>query len=263
MSEQGREHVGYEIDGTTAIITVDRPEKLNALDAEVLDELADAFTDAFVDDGVRAVVLTGGGEKSFVAGADIEMLVEQDVLQGRKNSLLGQDVMDMIEDGPKPVIAAVNGYALGGGCELALACDFRIASESAIFGLPEVGLGIIPGYGGTQRLPRLVGTGHALELILSGGKIDAAEAQRIGLVNRVTAPEALLDEAKKAASKIARQGPVAVEFAKRAVRRGMLLSLKDGLELEADLFGMISSTSDMKEGMRAFLEKRKPDFQGE
>lgn len=261
MSE--RRYVRYEIDGATAIVTIDRVEKLNALDADVLDELADAFTDAFVDEAVRAVVLTGAGDKSFVAGADIEMLVDQDVLQGRKNSLLGQDVMDMVEDGPKPVIAAVNGYALGGGCELALACDVRIAAQNAIFGLPEVGLGIIPGYGGTQRLPRLIGTGQALELILSGGKIDAAEAMRVGLVNRVVEPAELLDEAKKLASKIARQGPLAVEFAKRAVRRGMLLSLKDGLELEADLFGMISSTSDMKEGMRAFLEKRKPDFKGE
>ncbi|MCB9881671.1 MAG: enoyl-CoA hydratase/isomerase family protein [Planctomycetes bacterium] len=247
---------------STALLTIDRQEKLNALNADVLEELAEAVTDAFVDDDVRAIVITGAGDKSFVAGADIDMLAEQDVLEGRQNSLVGQDVMETIEDGPKPVIAAVNGYALGGGCELALACDFRIASTNAVFGLPEVGLGIIPGYGGTQRLPRLVGTGHALELIMTGGKIDAHEAQRIGLVNRVAEPDALIDEALKCAAKIAKVGPIAVEFAKQAVRRGMLLSLKDGFELEADLFGMISSTADMKEGMQAFLEKRKPQFRG-
>lgn len=263
MSEERElHHVRYEVDGSTAIVTIDRPDKLNALDADVLDELGDAVTEAFVDDEVRAIILTGAGEKSFVAGADIEMLAGQDVLKGRENSLLGQDVFDTIEDGPKPVIAAVNGYALGGGCELALACDFRFASTNAIFGLPEVGLGIIPGYGGTQRLPRLIGVGRALELILTAGKIDAQEALRIGLVNRVCEPQDLLEEAKRAAAKIAKQGPIAIEFGKQAVRRGMLMSLKDGLELEADLFGMISSTADMKEGMKAFLEKRKPQFRG-
>lgn len=245
-----------------ALLTIDRTEKLNALDSDVLEELADAVTEAFLDDDVRGIVITGAGDKAFVAGADIEMLVEQDVIEGRNNSLIGQDVMETIEDGPKPVIAAVNGYALGGGCELALACDFRIASTKAVFGLPEVGLGIIPGYGGTQRLPRLVGTGHALELILSGGKIDAQEAMRIGLVNRVVEPTALIEEALACVARIAKQGPVAVEFAKQAVRRGMLMSLKDGFELESDLFGMISSTADMKEGMRAFLDKRKPEFRG-
>ena len=255
--------VDYVIEDGIALVSINRPDKLNALDEDVLDELSESFTNAYLDDGVRAIVLSGAGKKSFVAGADIEMLAEQDVLEGRRNSLLGQDVMETIEDGPKPVIAAVNGYALGGGLELALACDLRYASTRAVFGLPEVGLGIIPGYGGTQRLPRLVGCGHALEMILSGGKIDAAEALRIGLVNRVCEPEDLVATAKKTAKKMAAQGPLAVEFAKQAVRRGMLLSLKDGLELEADLFGMISSTADMKEGMKAFLEKRKPEFRGE
>ncbi|HHI78789.1 MAG TPA: hypothetical protein ENK02_02280 [Planctomycetes bacterium] len=246
-----------------AILTIHRPSKLNALDNETLDELSEAFTGCFVEEEVGVIILTGAGEKSFVAGADISMLAEQGVLDGRLNSHLGQDCMSLIEAGPKPVIAAVNGFALGGGLELALACDFRYASSNAVFGLPEVGLGIIPGYGGTQRLPRLVGYGHGLEMILTGEKIDAEEALRIGLVNRVFPPEDLLEEAKKTARKILKNGPLAVSIAKEAVRRGTEMALEDGVSLEADLFGMISSTEDMKEGMRAFLEKRKPEFRGE
>lgn len=245
------------------ILTVDRPDKLNALDTDVLEQLGDAFEDAFIRDDIGVVIVQGAGEKAFVAGADISMLIEQGVLTGRDNSQLGQDLMELIEDGPKPVIAAVNGYALGGGLELALACDFRYAAETAAFGLPEVGLGIIPGYGGTQRLPRLIGTGRALEMILTGGRIDAAEALRIGLVNKVFPAGELLDGAKRAARQILERGPRAVRLAKEAVRRGMLMSLKEGLGLEADLFGILSSTHDMKEGMQAFLDKRKPHFTGE
>ncbi|PIE23500.1 MAG: crotonase [Planctomycetota bacterium] len=256
-------NVEYENDDGIVVLTINRPEKLNALDNEVLLELSDCVDQALEDEDVAALVITGGGDKSFVAGADIEMLAEQGVLDGRENSHLGQQVFHDIENCMMPVIAAVNGFALGGGCELALACDFRYASSNALFGLPEVGLGIVPGYGGTQRLPRLVGMGHALELIMSGGKIDAEEALRIGLVNKVFEPAALLDEAKKTARKIAQQGPLAVRMAKEVVRRGFDMTLEEGLSLEADIFGMISSTNDMHEGMTAFLEKRKPQFQGE
>ncbi|MAE78113.1 MAG: hypothetical protein CMJ85_14720 [Planctomycetes bacterium] len=257
------EHVLWDAVDGVCTITINRPDRLNALDTSVIEELGGAFEEAFVSDEVGVLVLTGAGSKAFVAGADIGMLAEQGVLEGKENSLLGQDLLELIEDGFKPVIAAVNGFALGGGLELALACDFRYASSSASFGLPEVGLGIIPGYGGTQRLPRTVGIGYALEMILSGKRIDAAEALRVGLVNRVTEPDELLDEARATAQAILEKGPLAVRFAKEAVRRGLGMSLKDGLELEADLFGMISSTKDMKEGMQAFLEKRKPDFVGE
>jgi enoyl-CoA hydratase len=257
-----RHNVLYTVADRIATITVDRPDKLNALDDETIEELGQAFEDAFVDAGVGVVVLTGSGDKAFVAGADIQMLVEQGVLDGKANSLLGQDLMDLIETGPKAVIAAVNGYALGGGLELALACDFRYASSKAQLGLPEVGLGIIPGYGGTQRLPRLIGAGPGLELILTGGRIDAAEALRLRLVNKVFPPEQLLDETRKAARQILAMGPVAVRLAKEAVRRGLQLSLAEGLKLEADLFGMISSTEDMREGLQAFLAKRKPAFRG-
>ncbi len=255
-------NVGIEIEAGIATITVDRPKKLNALDNDTLEELGEAFQDAIFDDEVGVVILTGAGEKAFVAGADIEMLSRQGVLDGKQNSLLGQDLMDLIEDCPKPVIAAVNGFALGGGCELALACDFRYASENAVFGLPEVGLGILPGYGGTQRLPRLVGTGRAMEMILTGARIDAGEALRIGLVNRVLPLGELLPACRETAGAILSKGPLAVQMAKEAVRRGSLLSLKEGLALEADLFGLCSATEDMREGMKAFLEKRKPEFKG-
>jgi enoyl-CoA hydratase len=191
------------------------------------------------------------------------MLAEQDVLGGRENSQVGQDLMELIEDGPKPVIAAVNGYALGGGLELALACDFRYASTNASFGLPEVSLGIIPGYGGTQRLPRLIGTGRALEMIMAGDRIDAEEALRVGLVNKVVPPDKLLEVAAATARTILKRGPIAVRLAKESVRRGMLQPLKEGLGIEADLFGLLFSTKDTKEGLQAFLDKRKPEFRDE
>jgi len=190
------------------------------------------------------------------------MLAVQGVLDGRENSQLGQIVFLTIEQCEKPVIAAVNGFALGGGCELALACDIRFASENAIFGLPEVSLGLLPGYGGTQRLPRLVGMGLALEMILTADKIDAAEALRIGLVNKVLPSAELLGYARKCAKRILSRSPMAVRFAKESVRRGASMELQDGLSLESDLFGMISATEDMREGTKAFLEKRKPDFPG-
>lgn len=252
----------FDVAEGIATITVNRPDKLNALNADVIEEIGQALEEAITTQEVGVVILTGAGDKAFVAGADIAMLKEQGVLDGKSNSLIGQELMEFIEDSPKPLIAVVNGFALGGGCELALACDFRYASENAVFGLPEVSLGIIPGYGGTQRLPRLVGTGHALELILTGGKVDASEALRIGLVNKVFPADAVMAAARKTASTILKRGQVAVRLAKEAVRRGGLMSLKDGLNLESDLFGLISSTDDMREGMTAFLEKRKPDFTG-
>jgi len=257
------EFLEFDLSDEIATITVSRPDKLNALDNDTLVELAGAFEGAFDHDDVKVIVLTGAGSKSFVAGADIQMLSEQGTLDGRSNGQIGQDVMALIAEGPKPVIAAVNGYALGGGLELALACDFRYASSNAIFGLPEVSLGIIPGYGGTQRLPRLIGRGRALEMILTGEKINAEEALRVGLVNRVVEPEQLIEVTRKTASVIASRGPLAVMFAKEAVSRGTNVPLSDGLAIEADLFGLVSSTKDMKEGMRAFLDKRAPDFEGE
>ena len=265
MSEagDGYENILFEVKDGVAVITVNRPEKLNALDNDSIEELSQAFMDCYTDEEVSVVILTGAGEKAFVAGADIRMLAEQDVFDGKENSLLGQALMELIEEGPKPVIAAVNGFALGGGCELAMACDFRYAAQNAVFGLPEVSLGIIPGYGGTQRLPRLIGSGPAMELIFTGEKIDAAEALRLGLVNKVLPAAELLDATRKTAAIIASRGPVAVRLAKEAVRRGAVLPLAKGLDLEADLFGMISSTRDMKEGMQAFLEKRKPSFTGD
>ncbi len=262
MTEEWK-NISVSVEDGVAVLTINRPSKLNALDNDTLDELSEAVSECYVEEEVGVIILTGAGDKSFVAGADISMLAEQGVLDGKMNSLLGHDCMSLIEEGPKPVIAAVNGFALGGGLELALACDFRYASTNAIFGLPEVGLGIIPGYGGTQRLPRLVGTGVALEMIMTGAKIDAEEALRIGLVNRVLPQEELLAAVTKTAQKILRNGPIAVQMAKEAVRRGTQMPLADGASLEADLFGMISSTEDMKEGMKAFLEKRKPEFRGE
>jgi len=205
-------------------------------------------------------VLTGAGDKAFVAGADITVLAKQGVLDGRDNSRQGQALTLLLEESPKPVLAAINGFALGGGLELALACDLRFCSPNARLGLPEVSLGIIPGYGGTQRLPRLVGPGLALQLILTGDPIGADEAFRIGLVNGVLPQPELLTGVKAVASRIVSRGPLAVALAKQAARRGLQLDLRHGLELEADLFGVISSTAEMKEGMAAFLEKRKPTW---
>lgn len=249
-----------ERDGHVAVVTVNRPAKLNALDNATFAELMQCFTELGSDAAVGAVILTGAGEKAFIAGADIEMLSKQGVLDGKQNALRGQALTLRIENLSKPVVAAINGFALGGGLELALACDCRFASKNAKLGLPEVSLGIIPGYGGTQRLPRLCGTGVALQLILTGDPVTADEALRIGLVNAVFEPQDLLAQVKAIANKMVSRGPQALALAKQAVRRGVHMSMQDGLSLEADLFGAISSTAEMKEGMAAFLEKRKASW---
>ena len=251
-----------ERDGEVAVVTIDRQEKLNALNADVIRALADVFTSLAADGAVRAVILTGAGNRAFVAGADITELAELDALEAVRLSREGQRVFEMIQRCPKPVIAAVGGYALGGGCELALACHLRIASSTARFGLPEVGLGIIPGYGGTVRLARVVGLGHATEMILTGEPIDAGRAREIGLVNAVVEGEALIAEAKKVARRITKNGPVAVRLALESLQGGLDGSAAEGLARESALFGLAVSTEDVKEGTRAFLEKRKPTFEG-
>ncbi len=252
----------YEKRNGIGYVTIHRPEKLNALNQKVMAELSACFEDIHEDTEVRAVILSGAGEKSFVAGADVSELAAQDPVQGKQTSTRGQKILDFIEDLGKPVIAAVNGYALGGGCELAMACTLRIASENARFGQPEVKLGIIPGYAGTQRLPRLVGKGRALELILTGEPISAQEAYRIGLVNQVVAAKDLIVAAEALARKIMANGPLAVKFSIEAVKHGMEMTQEEGQFLEATLFGLCCTTADMKEGTRAFLEKRPATFLG-
>jgi enoyl-CoA hydratase len=255
-------HVQVERDGAVAIVTIARPEKLNALNRAVLGELDCAFAGLRADATVRAVVLTGAGEKAFVAGADIAELAVLDTRGAEEASAYGSAIFRRIAEQRAPVIAAVNGFALGGGCELALACPIRIASENAKFGLPEVGLGIIPGYGGTQRLPRIVGFGVAAELIATGRMIDAAEALRIGLVNRVVPLASLLATAKEIARAIAHNAPLAVAAALEASRVGLESGIDAGLRLESSLFGILGSTHDMHEGLKAFVEKRKVAFEG-
>jgi enoyl-CoA hydratase len=255
-------HIKVEWDGELAIVIVDRQDKLNALNADVVREIGEVFDSLREDDNVRGVILTGAGDKAFVAGADIGELATMNSVSGVKVSRDGQDVFRAIELFPKPVVAAVGGYALGGGCELALACHIRIASERARFGLPEVGLGIIPGYGGTIRLARLVGLGRAIELTLTGDMVDAERAHAIGLVSNVVPQESLLDEAKKLARKVTKNGPVAVRMALESIYRGLDTGTGEALDFESALFGLLASTDDMREGMEAFLEKRKPDFKG-
>ena len=244
------------------VATVDRPEKLNALDSEVLDGLAAAFDRAKSDDSVGALIVTGAGPKAFVAGADIGELSTMTPVSGRLHALRGQAVFGRLERLGKPSIAAINGFALGGGCELALACTLRIAAENARLGQPEVKLGIIPGYGGSQRLARIVGEGRAMELCLTGEPITAAEAHRIGLVNRVVPPGGAVAAAKEMAAKILANAPLAVAFTMDAIHHGLDLPLAEGLELEATLFGVCASTADMREGMDAFLTKRPAKFRG-
>jgi len=256
------DNVRIETREGVAVITVDRPKVLNALNAQTVGEIGEAFEQARNDENVKAMILTGGGEKAFVAGADIGELAKMTPITGKATAERGQAVFAKIERFPKPVIAAINGFALGGGCELALACHIRIASEKAQIGLPEVTLGIIPGYGGTQRMARLLGKGKALELILTGDRIPAAEAERIGLVNKVVAPEELMNVAMELAKKIASRGPLAVRAAIEAVMSGSEMPIDEGFFLEATLFGLLASTDDMKEGMGAFLEKRAADFKG-
>jgi enoyl-CoA hydratase len=243
-------------------LTVNRPRELNALNADTMRELDAVFGELESDGTVRGVIVTGAGDKAFVAGADIKELARETAASGRESSVRGQRVMRRIELCGKPVIAAINGFALGGGMELALACHIRIAAEGARMGLPEVKLGVIPGYGGTQRLARLIGKGRALELILTGGMIDAAEAHRIGLVNRIAPPAALLPTAESLIGEIVANGPLATRYAMFAVDRGLDSNLEMGLALETSLFGLLCATEDMKEGMNAFLEKRSPRFGG-
>ena len=245
-----------------ATITINRPKALNALNSKVLKALEEVLDQVNVDDEIRVVIITGSGEKAFVAGADIAEMSEMTPLEGSNFSRLGQLVFKKVEELKKPVIAAVNGFALGGGSELALACDFIYASENAKFGLPEVTLGIMPGFGGTQRLPRLIGKGRAKELIFTGKMISASEAYEIGMVNKVVPLDQLMDAVKEVATQIAKNGPIAVYIAKNLVDVGYDIPLDDGCLMESRSFGMCCSTEDKKEGMKAFLEKRKPVFKG-
>jgi len=245
-----------------AVVTINRPEKLNALNDATLAELASAFASLAGDAAVGGVILTGSGPKAFVAGADIGELAAQTPVEGRERSRTGQRLLDAIEGFPKPVVAAVNGFALGGGCELAMACHVRVASENAKLGTPEVKLGIMCGYAGTQRLPRLIGKGRALEMLLTGEMVDAAEALRIGLVNRVVPQAQLLAEAEALLRKMLANGPVSLRFTIDAVNRGLEMPFAEGQDHEATLFGLICTTDDMKDGTQAFLEKRPPRFKG-
>lgn len=277
------QNVKYTVENRIAIITVDRPKVLNALNRATMEDISTAVDAAIGDSRVGAVILTGGGEKSFIAGADIVELSKLEAMRGRSFALFGQSVLNKIENSPKPFIAAVNGFALGGGCEVAMACHMRVASSNARFGQPEVGLGLMPGYGGTQRLPRIVGKGVALELLLVGGMINAAEAYRIGLVNKVIdtvqkddGGELILDakgkpqldvgmfltEVVKITEGILNNAPLAISYTMEALSRGLDGDLETGQNIEADLFGLICGTDDKKEGTTAFLEKRKAEFKG-
>jgi enoyl-CoA hydratase len=256
------DNVRYEVDGFIATITVAREKALNALNRQTLNEIAWAVREADGDARIRCVILTGAGDKAFVAGADIAEMSGLDATEARSMSAAGRAAGDAMEQMQKPIIAAVNGFALGGGCELALACDFIYASDKAKFGQPEVNLGVIPGFGGTQRLPRRVGPGRAMELVLTGDIIGADEALRIGLVNRVIPAAELMTETRKTAEKIAGKGPIAIHYARRCVRKSQELSLPAGNDYEAELFALAFATQDQKEGMSAFLAKRPPKFEG-
>jgi enoyl-CoA hydratase/carnithine racemase len=256
------ENLLIERDGRVTVLTINRPSVLNALNFITLDELRRALLDCRHDPDVRAVIITGAGEKSFVAGADIKELAVQSAAEGKEHAIRGQHVFDLIENMGKPVIAAINGFALGGGCELAMACTLRLAAETARLGQPEINLGIVPGYAATQRLPRLVGKGVALDLLLTGRQITAEEAFRIGLVNRVVPAAQLMVEAKTLATELAAKAPLAAQYIIEAVNRGLEVSFDKGQFLEATLFGLVASTEDMREGTKAFLEKRKPEFKG-
>ena len=246
-----------EVENGIAVVTINRPKSLNALNSETLAELSECFSDIEKRDDVKVLILTGSGEKSFVAGADISEMVNNDTIGGRKMALLAKAAFEKLENMRQVTIAAVNGFALGGGCEIAMACDIRVASENAKFAQPDVGLGTIPGFGGTQRLARLVGKGRAKELIFTTDMIDAQEAYRIGLANKVVPLAELLDKCKEMAKKIMAQSSYAVSLAKAAINAGLDVDLNSGLKLEADLFGLTFATADKKEGMTAFVEKRK------
>ncbi|HZQ18621.1 MAG TPA: enoyl-CoA hydratase-related protein [Terriglobales bacterium] len=252
----------FEKKSAIAYITVNRPKVLNALNMATMDELRAAFHEIKNDAAVRVVILTGAGEKAFIAGADIGELAQNDAVTAKEYTHRGQSVLNLIENLGKPVIACINGFALGGGCEIAMACTMRLASETAKLGQPEVKLGIIPGYGGTQRLPRLVGKGIAMQLLLTGEMISAQEAHRVGLVNEVTTPADLIPRAEAIAQKVIANGPLAVQYTMEAVNKGMEMPLAEGLYLEATLFGLASATDDKQEGTAAFLEKRQAQFKG-
>jgi enoyl-CoA hydratase len=256
------ENLLYETNDHLARITFNRPKVLNALNRQTVEELGDCLNRVRDDSNARALILTGAGEKAFVAGADINELAQRTPVDGKDFSLFGQEIFHRLETLGKPSIAAINGFALGGGCELALACSIRIASRNARLGQPEVKLGILPGYGGSQRLARLCGKGVAHEMILTGEMISAEEALRIGLVNRVVEPAELLPAAEMIARKIVVNAPLAVKYAMEAVERGVEMPQEEGLFLEATLFGLCCATEDMREGTRAFLEKRSPQFKG-
>jgi enoyl-CoA hydratase len=245
-----------------AILYINRPKAMNALNGETLYEIEAAVKDVKADPNIKVLIVTGAGDKAFVAGADITFILPLSPSEGRFFSDLGERVMRQLELLEKPVIAAVNGFALGGGCELAMSCDLRLASETAIFALPEVGLGVIPGFGGTQRLPRLIGEGRAKELTFTADTINAQEAYRIGLVNHVYPQDQLMDEAKKLAKKIATKAPLAVGYAKFAINKGLQVDIDTAMGIESDMFGMCCATTDKAEGTGAFLEKRKPQFMG-
>ena len=255
-------NVLYEKKNSIAYVTVNRPKVLNALNTPTWADLGTAFQDAKADASVLGVILTGAGDKAFIAGADISELAHVDAYGAEQSSRFGQGVLDLIENLGKPVIAAVNGFALGGGCETAMACTMRIATEHAKFGQPEVKLGLLPGGGGTQRLPRLVGKGRALQLILTGETISAQEAYRIGLVNEVVPAASLIDRAEAILKQIAANAPIAVKFSLEAANKGLETSQDQGLALEASFFGICAATEDKKEGTTAFLEKRTPQFKG-
>lgn len=257
------ENLKLEKKNQIAYVTIDRPKVLNALNMATMGELQEVFTDLAADHDIRVVILTGGGQKAFVAGADINELAKNNPVEAKAYTHRGQAVLDLIENLGKPVIACINGFALGGGCEIAMACTMRLASENAKLGQPEVKLGIIPGYGGTQRLPRLVGTGLAMQLLLTGEMIPAQEAHRIGLVNEVVAQDRLIARAEEIAQKIIANAPLAIQYCMEAVNQGLNMTLQEGLFLEATLFSVCCATEDKKEGTTAFLEKRPANFRGQ
>ena len=254
--------IDFALDDHVATITINRPERMNAMDTAHYDALSAAWIRVRDDPAIRVAIVTGAGEKSFVAGADINELAVQTPTGGREHALAGQHVFDLIENLGKPVIAAINGFALGGGCELAMACTLRLAADSARLGQPEIALGLIPGYAGTQRLSRLVGRGKAMEMILTGAPITADEARRIGLVNRVVPAADLMAEAGNLAAQLAKNAPIAMRYIIDAVNRGADMPFAEACQYEAGLFGLVASTEDMREGTTAFLTKRKPTFRG-
>jgi enoyl-CoA hydratase len=256
------ENLLLEREAALAVVTINRPQVLNALNTSTIDELRKAALELADDSSIRAVVITGAGEKAFAAGADIKELARQHPVESREHARRGQHAFDLIENMGKPVIAAINGFALGGGCELAMACTLRIAANTATLGQPEINLGLMPGFAGTQRLARLVGAGTALDLLLTGRHLTAEEALRVGLVNRVVPAGELMNQARQLASELAAKAPIAMRYILEAVHRGLDQSFEQAQFLEATLFGLIASTEDSREGTAAFLEKRKPRFMG-